>query len=44
MEYTINLHEEIANIYEDAAKNAEMSVEAMLELALMNYILICAPK
>ena len=44
MEYTIKLHEEFANIYEEAAKHANMSVEEMLEEALMNYICICAPK
>ena len=44
MEYTIKLHEEFANIYEEAAKHANMSIEDMLEQALMNYICICADK
>ena len=44
MKYTIKLHEEFANIYEEAAKHADMSVENMLEQALMNYICICATK
>ena len=44
MEYTIKLREEFAVIYKEAAKHADMSVEEMLEEALMNYICICAPK
>jgi predicted HTH domain antitoxin len=44
MEYKIKLLEEFANIYEEAAKHADMSVEDMLQQALMNYICICAEK
>ena len=44
MEYKIKLVEEFASIYEEAAKHAKMSVEDILQQALMNYICICAPK
>lgn len=44
IEYKINLHEEFANIYEEAAKHTDMSVEEFLEEALMNYICVCATK
>lgn len=44
MEYKVELHKEFAVIYEEAAKHADMSVEEILEEALMNYICICAEK
>ena len=44
MEYKVELHKEFANIYEEAAKHADMSVEEILQQALMNYICICAEK
>ena len=44
MEYKIKLNEEFANIYEKAAKYVDMTVEDILEQALMNYICVCADK
>lgn len=44
MEYKIKLVEEFASIYEEAAKHAGMSVEDMLQQALMYYICVCAEK